>query len=326
MDGERLSEHKLNNSLQSLLLVATLAGLLGLLAWVIGGTAFVVFALATVLLLYFTNPAASPRLVAMLYPGRVLHPSEAPRHYAVLAELARRAGLPRTPRLYYIPSRLMNAFATGRPDDALVAVSDGLLRRLDLRELAGVLAHEISHVANGDLAVMAFADLVSRIASLFSLVGQLLLILSLPALALAEVDVPWLAILVLLSAPTLSALTQLALSRNREYEADRGAAELTGDPAGLASALDKLERYQGRFWEQILMPGGHVPDPSLLRTHPQTGERIQRLLDLVPRRHGMPSVRDPLSVDGGALFDALRDPSASRSVPSPRRHFTGLWY
>jgi len=325
MDRERLIEHKLNNALQSFLLLAALAGLLGLLAWIIGGGSFVVFALIAVLLLYVTNPVASPRLVAMLYPGRVLHPSEAPRHYALLAELAHRAGLPSTPRLYYIPSQVMNAFATGSRDDALVAVSDGLLRRLDLREVGGVLAHEISHVANGDLAVMAFADLVSRIASLFSLIGQLLLILSLPALLLAQVDVPWLTILILLFAPTLSALVQLALSRNREYEADRSAAELTGDPAALASALDKLERYQGRFWEQILMPGRRMPDPSLLRTHPQTEERIERLLQLMHRQQP-PLAVDPLARSGSGLFDALLDPRASRPSRPPRRHLIGLWY
>jgi heat shock protein HtpX len=277
-----------------------------------------------VVVLYLTNPAASPRLVALLYPGRVLHPSEAPRHYAVLGELARRAGLPRMPRLYYIPSAVMNAFATGGRDDALIAVSDGLLRRLDLRELTGVLAHETGHIANGDLRVMAFADLVSRIAGVFSLAGQILLFLSLPALLLGAVDVPWLAILILLAAPTLSALVQLALSRNREYEADRSAAELTGDPAGLAAALDKLERVQGRFWEQILMPGRRVPAPSLLRTHPETGERIARLMDLVPRR--LPAVAGPLGGDGSGLFEALLDGRVRPPTRPPRRHLIGLWY
>ena len=307
----------MSNALQATLLVITLAGLLGLLAWIVGGGQLAVFALGMVVVLYLANPAASPRLVMMLYPGRVLHPDEAPRQYAILAELARRAGLPRVPRLYYVPSSVMNAFATGRRDDAMVALSDGLLRRLDLREQAGVLAHEVSHVANGDLAVMAFADLVSRITGSFGLFGQILLLLSLPAALVTDVGVPWLALAILLAAPTLSALVQLALSRNREYEADLSAAELTGDPAGLASALEKLERYQGRFWEQILMPGRRVPDPSLLRTHPETADRIERLLALVPRpsRSGLPLPEDA-SVPGVGM------PQPGR----PRYRLPGIWY
>ena len=307
----------MSNALQATLLVITLAGLLGLLAWIVGGGQLAVFALGMVVVLYLANPAASPRLVMMLYPGRVLHPDEAPRQYAILAELARRAGLPRVPRLYYVPSIVMNAFATGRRDDAMVALSDGLLRRLHLREQAGVLAHEVSHVANGDLAVMAFADLVSRITGSFGLFGQILLLLSLPAALVTDVGVPWLALAILLAAPTLSALVQLALSRNREYEADLSAAELTGDPAGLASALEKLERYQGRFWEQILMPGRRVPDPSLLRTHPETADRIERLLALVPRpsRSGLPLAEDA-SVPGVGM------PQPGR----PRYRLPGIWY
>jgi heat shock protein HtpX len=315
MDRERLLAHKTANAVQSALLMVTLAGLLGLLAWIIGGGSLMLFALGMVLVLYLTNPAASPRLVMMLYPGRLLHPDEAPRQFAILVELARRAGLSRVPRLYYIPSSVMNAFATGQRDDALVAVSDGLLRRLDLREQAGVLAHEISHVANGDLAVMAFADLVSRVVGAFGLLGQFLFLLSLPTALLTGADVPWLALSILLVAPTVSALVQLALSRNREYEADLAAAELTGDPAGLASALDKLERYQGRFWEQILMPGRGVPEPSLLRTHPDTRERIDRLLALVPAR------RSPLAVTGDARPGAFASPPLR-----PRWRPPGLWY
>ncbi len=295
--------------------MATLAALLGLLAWIVGDGPLAVFALALVTGLYFANPAASPRLVTLLYPGRLLHPAEAPRQFALLAELARRAGLPRVPRLYYIPSRVMNAFATGGRDDALIAVSDGLLRRLDLREQAGVLAHEVSHVANGDLAVMAFADMVSRIAGAFGLFGQILFLVSLPTALVTGADMPWLALLILLAAPTVSALVQLALSRNREYEADLAAAELTGDPAGLAAALDKLERYQGRYWEQILMPGRGVPEPSLLRTHPDTQDRIARLLALVPAR------RSPLALSGDAR------PGAYASPPlHPRWRPPGLWY
>lgn len=216
----------------------------------------------------------------------------------------------------------MNAFATGSAGDSLIAVSDALLRRLSERELAGVLAHEVSHMANGDLAVMAFADLVSRLCSLLSLLGQVLLLLSVPAMLLGLAEPAWLAILVLLAAPTLSALMQLALSRNREHEADRSAAELTGDPAGLASALDKLERWQGGFWEQVIMPGRRVPDPSLLRTHPDTSERIARLRELMPHPT-RPLPARPASTP--YPLDALGAPRAP-TMRRPRRYLLGLWY
>lgn len=323
MDRERLIAHKLANALQSLLLIGALALLLGLLAWIIGGGPFVLLALALVALLYLVNPVASPRLVTMLYPGRVLHWREAPDHYAILRELAARARLPVVPQLYYIPSPTLQAFATGRPEQSLVAVSDGLVRGLSLREQSGVLAHEISHIANGDLAVMAFADLLSRIAGVLSLVGQWLLLLSLPALLLETMEPPWLTLLILLAAPTLSALVQLALSRNREFEADRRAAELTGDPRALASALEKLERWQGRFWEQVLMPGRRLPEPSLLRTHPETSERVRRLLAFLPQSKPPQPVLESWIDPGHRFADVLAD---GRRRRVPRQRIGGLWY
>lgn len=323
MDRSRLAAHKLGNALQSLLLVGTLALLLGLLAWILGGPSFVLLALAAVGVLYLANPVASPRLVLSLYRGRLLATWEAPDLYALMAELARRAGLPRVPRLFYVPSRAMNAFATGSRGDSAVAVSDGLLRGLDARELAGVLAHEVSHIANGDVQTMAFADLVSRIATLLSLAGQVLLFVGLPVMLAGGVAVPWIGILVLLLAPTLSALVQLALSRNREYDADLGAAELTGDPLGLASALARLERVQGRLWERILLPDRRVPDPSLLRTHPDTGERIARLMDLANRDGWQPGVQRlpaPGTRGPGSFLGTRAQPVG------PRGHLLGLWY
>ena len=322
MDRSRLTAHRLSNTIQSFLLVGTLALLLGLLAWMLGGPTLLFVVLAGVTVLYLANPIASPRLVLSLYRGHWVGPREAPELHEVLADLSARAGLRCVPRIFYIHSRVMNAFATGGPDDAVVAVSDGLLRGLRPRELTAVLAHEVSHIANGDIQVMAFADMVSRIASMLSLAGRLLLVLSLPLLLLGGVPIPWLGIVILLSAPTLSALVQLALSRNREYDADLGAAELTGDPVGLASALDRLERYQGRLWERILMPDWRVPDPSLLRTHPETGERIARLLELEAHTGGYGSAARPLAIPlGGGLGLPGNGPGLG-----PRRHLLGPWY
>ncbi|EXJ13653.1 zinc metalloprotease HtpX [Imhoffiella purpurea] len=321
MDRERLFEHKLRNNLQTLGLVGLLAGLAAYLAWFVGGETFVWAALFGVLALYLLHPAGSPRWVLSMYRARPIRPEDAPVLHAVLGELARRAELPYVPPLYYLPSRVMNAFATGQRDEALIAVSDGLLRRLDRREIAGVLAHELSHIVNGDIRVMALADLVSRITSVLSFTGQLLLVLAIPLMLMGVEGPPWIPILILIAAPTLSALIQLALSRNREFEADRSAAELTGDPEGLASALLKLERYQGPLWEQLVMPGRRVPDPSLLRTHPPTEERVRRLMELTPRR-GYAAFPDSLmlgELDPLAGFGRLHR-------ARPRWHVSGLWY
>lgn len=318
MDRQRLHSHKLKNDLHQLGLLTLLALVLGYLAWTLGGASFAWGTLIGVVLLALINPVASPRLVLGMYGARTLSRREAPRLHALLETLAGRAGLERPPRLYYLPTQVMNAFATGRREDAAIVLSDGLLRRLDLGELAGVLAHELSHVANGDIQVMTFADTLSRITGLLGLLGQLLLVLSIPLLILGLQTPPLGALLVLLAGPTLSALAQLALSRNREYEADRSAAELLGHPAGLASALYKLERYQGRFWEQMMLPGWGLPDPSLLRTHPPTQERIARLLELEPV-----GTRPRLSGLAG------REPVSGLGTPSirpPRWHVGGLWY
>jgi heat shock protein HtpX len=316
MDRGKLVRHKLRNNLQSLGLLAMLSLLLGYLAWALGGQPMLWGILLGLLILMVANPAASPRLVMALYRARPVRLGEAPGLYGILEVLAQRAGLAHFPHLYYLPSSVVNAFATGQRDDAVILLSDGLLRRLEWRELAAVLAHEVAHIAHGDIRVMTFADLVSRITAALSLAGQLLLLLALPALILGVEGLPWLPILILLSAPTLSALVQLALSRNREYEADRGAVELSGDPAALASALLKLEQAGRPYWEQILMPDRRVPDPSLLRTHPPTAERVRRLFELAPRDAASAASRRPAppACFGTAGMGRHRAPTASATA------------
>ncbi len=317
MNPEPLLTHKLRNNLQTLLLLGILGLLCTYLAWFIGGPDFAWTALFLVFFLYLLNPAASPRWVLALYNGRPLSPAEAPELYEILEALAQRAGLAQVPRLYYLPTQLLNAFTVGTPDNAAVALSDGLLRRMNRRELIGVLAHEVSHLANGDTQVMALADLVSRITSLLSLIGQLLLWLNLPIWLFSQISLPWMPILIMVLAPSLSALVQLALSRNREYEADRSAAALSGDPEGLISALQKLEYDQRRRWEGFFLPGQRIPEPSLLRTHPPTEERIQRLRSL--QAASSPTL--------GLFSDALGQDFLPQAPPrAPRWHPWGLWW
>jgi heat shock protein HtpX len=120
-----------------------------------------------------------------------------------------------------------------------------------------------------------------------------LVLVNLPLVLMGGHALPWPPLILLLVAPSISTLFQLALSRTREFDADLDGAELTGDPAGLASALQKLERYQGGLLESVMLPGRKIPDPSLLRTHPKTEERVRRLLSLSKELSG--SVRAPLA-------------------------------
>jgi heat shock protein HtpX len=209
----------------------------------------------------------------------------------------------------------MNAFAAGRRAEAVLAVTDGLLHRLSARELAGVLAHELTHVQHNDIGVMGVADVVSRLTSLLSLVGQALVLIDLPLILFSDRAMPWLALLVLLSAPTLSALLQLALSRSREFDADLGAVRLTGDPTGLACALEKLDYYPSGRWGHIFPPGRRTPPPSLLRSHPATQERIRRLRALAEEERGSASLRE---ADANALTGEIAGEIA-RHTPAHQR-------
>jgi heat shock protein HtpX len=317
MEHAQVLNHRLINALQTALLVAGLMGLLGVVGWLIGGGSYALMAMGAVCLLYFFNPAVSPALVMRLYRARRLNARVAPVPVAIMEQLAKRAGLPATPTLHYVPSRVMNAFSVGDRRQAAVAISDGLLRGLDLRGLAAVLAHEVSHIAHNDLRTMTFADLSSRLTGLLSLVGQCLLLVNLPLLIMGEQTISWLAIALLVFAPTLSALFQLALSRSREYQADLGAVMLTGDPEGLAAALARLESVQGGMLERVLMPGWRIPEPSWLRTHPPTERRIERLMALQP----MPDIR-PLAVP--ARFDP--HPLLRADLRRPGWRIGGTWF
>ncbi len=313
-------QHAWRNRLQSLLLLAAMAGFLTLLGWLLWGTdgLFMLLIIGGMGVLF--NPALSPRLVMRLYGASPINPRQVPALWGALSRLSERAGLLASPELYYVPSRMLNAFAVGTQEQSAVAVTDGLLRQLDLREAVGVLAHEISHIRNHDLWVMGLADLFSRATRLLSLVGQFLLVLNLPLVLFAAVSINWFAILLLVFAPSLSALAQLALSRTREYDADLNAARLTGDPDGLAYALAKIERAQGGLWERILMPGRRIPEPSLLRSHPDTKERIERLMALKP---GIPAAAAfPPSRTG---FD-VRSTFGTPVARPPRWHISGLWH
>ncbi|EGV50854.1 peptidase M48 Ste24p [endosymbiont of Riftia pachyptila (vent Ph05)] len=276
IDSQIWHQHALANRIQSLLLLVAMVSFLSLLGWVLWGVDGIFWLLLLGFVLLLFNPVASPWLIMRMYRATRLTSVKAPTLDSTLRELAHRAGLHRVPELFYVPSPMVNAFTVGSRNEAVIAVTDGLLRSLDTRETVGVLAHEVSHIRNNDMWVMGMADLFSRLTSLLSLLGQFLLLLNLPLIVMSNVSINWFAILLLIFAPNLSALAQLGLSRTREYEADLSAARLTGDPEGLANALVKIEQRSGSLLERLFLPGRRIPEPSLLRTHPPTKERVRR--------------------------------------------------
>lgn len=317
MNQDLVHAHGLANRLQSVLLVLALVGVLmlvGFLLW--GGHGLLILLSFAAVMLLFT-PRVSGQMVLRLYGATPLGPERAPHLHVALEELTRRAGLRRAPMLAYVPSSMVNAFATGPRDRCVIVLTDGLLRNLNSREVVAVLAHEMAHVAHHDLWVMGLADLLSRLTHALSFIGQLAIVISLPLVMFSQVRVDWLALLVLVAAPSLSALAQLGLSRTREFDADLTAARLTGDPAGLVLALRKLERYNASWWERALFPGRRVPEPSYLRTHPPTEERIRRLTELAPEHADpFPSIGDPFTPPS----------SAGPRIRTPRWRITGLWH
>lgn len=271
----------LGNWFKTGLLMAAIMALFGIAGAALGGGGGMMLAL---LLGLATNLWAywfSDKMVLRMYNAREVDAASSPQLYAMVNELVQRAQIP-MPKVYLIEEAQPNAFATGRnPDHAAVAVTTGILQLLSARELRGVLAHELAHVKHRDILTSTItASLAGAISSLgwFGVLG-------------GDRDRnPLLGILVLVLAPIAAMLLQMAISRSREYEADRGGAEICGDPRSLADALAKIERYaQGLPLDaaerhpataqmMIINPlsGGGLK--GLFSTHPDTAERVRRLL------------------------------------------------
>jgi len=320
LDENALRAHKTRNALHSGLLVGGLGLLTAFSAWLIWGGMGVAAALAAIGIIYAFGPRVPGELVMRIYRARQLDPQRGGQIVHVVDVLSDRAELPAPPKIYVIPSMTLNAFATGVTEKAVIGITEGLLRRLNLNELAGVLAHEISHIRNNDLAVMSLADAMTRFTQTLFYLALFLAIFNLPAFLLGDSEISLIGLLLLYLAPTAGSLIQLALSRTREYDADLEAAGLTGDPGSLASALDKLERYQGRFWEDMMLPvpGRRIPHPSLLRSHPLTSERIARLraLEGRPMLPQLAVATQPMAAAGEIGPITMR----------PRYRWTGVWF
>lgn len=261
-------------------LLAAMAALLAYCGWIIAGWRGIAWsAIAGLVGLALVRRLPSQMFLAAMR-AELLPPEQAPELTARFAALCRRAGLLPVPPLYHLDEALPLAFSLGQGVDAAVVIADSLLVGLTQRELSGILAHEIMHLRNHDIRLQQvglvlgwLARAMSQFAAAFVLIGIAMRVFSLAQL-------PILALAVLIAAPLGINLLRLALSRSREAEADLGAADLTGDPAGLASALNRLRLYQERLLRQFIPTAHPLHLPTLFADHPPTEERIRRLLQL----------------------------------------------
>jgi heat shock protein HtpX len=277
----------LGNWLKTGILMAGILALFGAIGGVLGGQQGMLVALAIGGAMNFFAYWFSDKMVLAMYRAQEVDEASAPQFHRTVRELAARAGLP-MPRVYVIDQAQPNAFATGRnPAHAAVAATTGLLRLLTPRELRGVVAHELAHVKHRDILISTISATIAGAISTLAHFGMLF--------GGSQNDRegggnPILAILVLILAPIAAMLIQFAISRTREFGADRGGAAISGDPRALADALAKIDAYArgiplptaeahpATAQMMIVNPlsGGGIK--GLFSTHPSTEERIARLL------------------------------------------------
>jgi heat shock protein HtpX len=261
------------------------AGLLGTLGWLIAGLPGVKIAMIAVVLVFLFTPRVPAQILMNHLRAKRLSPVQAPRLYSMLEYLSQKAGLSKPPVLYYLPSPRLNAFAVGSGDDGAIAITRGLASVLTPREMAGILAHEITHIKNYDVQVMALSSIFGRLTGYLSMSGQILLLISLPLFLTGYIEISLLPLGLMVFAPALSMLLYLGLSRTREFEADLGSARLLGDPGALASALAKVEEFNTQAsGHRLLRIPVRPGEPPLLRSHPATRERVRRLRGIA-RQH-----------------------------------------
>ena len=311
------------NTMRAGLLLAALTGIFLAVGYFIGGGQGMVIAFG---LAVATNAFAywnSDKMVLRMYGAREVSADTAPEFYALVARLAARAKLP-MPKVYILDSDQPNAFATGRdPEHAAVAASSGLLRILNEREIAGVMAHELTHVRNRDTLVMTItATLAGAIGMLahfaFFLGGRRDERGGGNAIA---------AIAMMIIAPLAAALVQFAISRTREYGADAGGAEISGDPLALASALSKLEQAAHQVPNPqaqanpatahmfIVNPLSGQGADNLFSTHPAAGNRIARLQQMARNMGAAAAPSNPVPGRSGPWDEGAAAPKSRRKGP-----------
>ena len=274
------------NLLKTAVLMAAITALFMAIGSVLGGRQGMMLALVVALGMNFFSYWFSDTMVLKLYNAQEVDEASAPQFYRMVRELAERAQLP-MPRVYLINEDAPNAFATGRnPEHAAVAATTGILRVLSERELRGVMAHELAHVKHRDILISTvsatMAGAISMLANFAMFFGG--------RNSEGRSTNPVVGLLVMLLAPLAASLIQMAISRAREFEADRGGAEISGDPRALASALQKIhavaqgvtlppaEAHPETAQMMIVNPLSAGGLRGLFSTHPAMEERVDRLL------------------------------------------------
>ena len=278
------------NLMKTAVLMAAITALFVAIGSLLGGRTGMMLALVVALGMNFFSYWFSDKLVLKMYNAQQVDETSAPQFYRMVAELAQRAQLP-MPKVYLIEEDAPNAFATGRnPENAAVAATTGILRVLTERELRGVMAHELAHVRHRDILISTvsatMAGAISMLANFAMFFGG--------RNNEGRSSNPVVGLLVMFLAPIAAGLIQMAISRAREFEADRGGAEISGDPQALASALQKIHRYAQGIPMQaaerhpetaqmmIMNPLSAGGLRGMFSTHPSTEERVQRLMAMAP--------------------------------------------
>ena len=277
----------MNNTIKTFLLMAALTALFMVGGELMAGRQGMLIALVIALGLNFFAYWNSDKVALAMSRAREVSEAEAPQLHRIVAELAHRAGLPK-PRVYIVDSPTPNAFATGRnPQHAAVAVTSGILQVLNNEELAGVLGHELGHIKNRDILISSIAAVMAGAISYLATMAQWAMIFG--GGRDDEDSNPLAAIVMMIVAPLAATLIQMAISRSREYIADRTGAEICGNPKALASALNKLASYNKQMPMNVNpataqmyivnpLSGGAIA--NLFSTHPPMEERIRRLLTM----------------------------------------------
>ncbi|MFC4351989.1 zinc metalloprotease HtpX [Fodinicurvata halophila] len=268
------------------LLLAAMTGLFLAVGFMLGGQTGMLIALAIAVAMNFYAYWNSDKVVLRMYKARQVDRQEAPQFYGIVEQLVERAELP-MPKVYLIDNPQPNAFATGRnPENAAVAATTGLLKRLSSEEIAGVMAHELAHVKSRDTLIMT---LTATLAGAISMLANFAIFFGgnrNNPLGLIGT------ILVMILAPLVAMMVQMAISRAREYEADRIGAEICGQPLWLASALQNIQTAASQIDNEaaeenpasahmfIINPLHARQMDSLFSTHPSTENRVARLREM----------------------------------------------
>ena len=274
------------NTLKTTYLMALLTVLLVTAGGAMGGEGGMMLAFLFALVMNGVSYWFSDKIVLRMYGAKEIGADEAPTLHRIIRDLTLRAQMP-MPKLYLIPQEAPNAFATGRDEKhAAVAVTEGILRILDERELRGVLAHELSHIKNRDILIGTIAATMAGAISMLANMAHWGMIFGGRSSDDREGGHPIVALLMIIIAPLAAMLVQMAISRSREYGADETGAAISGDPQSLANALRKLERGVKNFPMEANPATAHmfIVNPltggglmTLFSTHPPMQERIRRL-------------------------------------------------